>query len=61
MRGVPVVPEELTLSLVAVILMLVNGWLGGEQVFRERVAARQSSLLCVRGCLADVHSSRLVR
>lgn len=36
--GVPVVPVPLILSLAAIILLLVSGWLGGEMVFVEGVA-----------------------
>jgi uncharacterized membrane protein len=33
-----VIPTGLLLSLLAVLLMLVNGWLGWEMVYRKRVA-----------------------
>lgn len=39
-RGGAIIPQGLTLSIIAVVVMLVNGWLGGELVFRDRVAVR---------------------
>lgn len=35
-----VVPLGLSLSLIAVLLMLFTGWMGGELVFKHRVAVR---------------------
>jgi uncharacterized membrane protein len=38
MGAAAVIPTGLLLSLVAVLLMLFNGWLGWEMVYRRRVA-----------------------
>lgn len=39
-----VIPLGLSLSVIAVCLMLVNGWLGGELVFRHRVAVNDDRM-----------------